>query len=162
MFCSNLGTYSNMNISRYIYCRMHDWNHFLVILWNSFYDFHSKFCSKLYLHKKPSIKIISFGTLYQSPTWDRRERCRTLKDSMVTSSAESALSSIQTPAAIQSGQHSTVRSLQRPLSATGVLKIIKWWSLHTLCALQQHLKIVLSCCSLACCHTTYTQKRPKH
>lgn len=69
--------------------------------------------------KKTRIKIISFGTLYPSPA--DLGLLRKLSD------IEGLYGYSSAAAAIQSGQQSMMRSLQRPLSATGVLKIIKWW-----------------------------------
>lgn len=110
-----------------------EYNYFIVILWDYFYDFHSKFCSISYVHKKKKktrikriktrIKRISFGTLYQSPADLGLLRKMSDIEGLYGYLAQSlALSSVQTPAAaIQNGQQSMVRSLQRPLSATGVL-----------------------------------------
>lgn len=73
-----------------------------------------------YVHKKKKtrIKIISFGTLYPSPA--DLGLLRKLSD------IEGLYGYSSAAAAIQSGQQSMMRSLQRPLSETGVLKIIKW------------------------------------
>lgn len=148
---------------------MHDWNHFIVILWDYFYDFHSKFCSISYVHKKKKknkdkenqnkdkenllwyiIPITSRPGIAEKDVWHWRSLWLL---STVISSFQRLNSCCR---------HSEWTAIHGEITAE--TPVCNWCSLknQVVIATQVAATPENSRCTLACFHTTYTQKRPKH